>query len=288
VHAPKGDLEYIHYFCGNTEIPEELKSREVRRTALYKAIVSLIRAYANIADEMEAAGYSAAEITYIKKRLEHYVKLREVIRKASGETIDLKMYEADMRHLLDNYIQADDSVVISPFADMSLIDVIVKSGIAAAVDSLPGGIRGNREAVAETIENNVRKKIIKDQLLDPTYFARMSKLLDEIIKFRKENAEKYEAYLKKIADLARKTASEKQQDHPESLNTAAKRALYNNLGENESLALQIDAAVLVSKSDGWRGHQAKENQIKEAIWKIVHDEDEVERIFAIVTQQNEY
>ena len=29
------------------------------------------------------------------------VKLREIIRKASGETIDLKAYEADMRHLID-------------------------------------------------------------------------------------------------------------------------------------------------------------------------------------------
>ena len=288
VKAPKGDLEYIHYFCGNTEIPEELKSREVRRTALYKATVAFIRAYANIADELEAAGYNATETAHIKLRLDHYVKLREVIRKASGETIDLKAYEADMRHLLDNYIQADESVVISPFADMSLIDVIVKSGIADAIDSLPGGIKGNKEAVAETIENNVRKKIIKDQLLDPTYFAKMSKLLDEIIKFRKENAEKYEAYLQKIADLANRLMPGKQKDQPESLNTGAKRALYNNLDQNEPLALRIDAAVLVSKSDGWRGHQAKENQIKEAIWKIVNDEDEVERIFAIVKQQNEY
>ncbi len=288
VQVPKGDLEYIHYFCGNTEIPEELKSRDVRRTALYKATVAFIRAYANVADELESAGYSATEIDHIKRRMDHYVKLREVIRKASGETIDLKAYEADMRHLLDNYIQADESVVISPFADMSLIDVIVKSGIADAIDSLPGGIKGNKEAVAETIENNVRKKIIKDQLLDPSYFAKMSKLLDEIIKFRKDNAEKYEAYLKKIADLASKMTPERQPDHPESLNTGAKRALYNNLEQNEPLALQIDAAVLVSKSDEWRGHQAKENQMKKAIWKIVQDEDEVERIFAIVKQQNDY
>ena len=35
------------------------------------------------------------------------MKLREIIRKASGETINLKAYEADMRHLLDTYIEAD-------------------------------------------------------------------------------------------------------------------------------------------------------------------------------------
>lgn len=288
VKAPKGDLEYIHYFCGNTEIPEELKTREVQRTALYKATVAFIRAYANIGDELEAADYSLSEIEHIKQRMDHYVKLREIIRKASGENIDLKAYEADMRHLLDNYIQADESVVISPFGDMSLIDVIVKSGIADAINDLPEGIKKNKEAVAETIENNVRKKIIKDQLLDPAYFEKMSKLLDEIIKFRKENAEKYEAYLQKIADLVGRVATARPDGLPESLDTKAKRALYNNLEQNESFALQIDAAVLVSKSDGWRGNQAKENQIKKAIWKIVNDMDEVERIFAIVKQQNEY
>ncbi len=288
VQAPQGDLEYIHYFCGNTEIPEQLKEREVRRTALYKATVAFVRAYANIADELESAGYSTGETAHIQKRLDHYVKLREVIRKASGETIDLKAYEADMRHLLDNYIQADESVVISPFAEMSLLDVLVKSGIADALDTLPEGIKKDKDAAAETIENNVRKKIIKEQLLDPAWFAKMSQLLDEIIRFRKENAEKYEAYLQKIADLAGRLNRERQNDQPESLNTGAKRALYNNLEQNEPLALQIDAAVLVSKSDGWRGHQAKENQIKEAIWKIVNDQDEVERIFAIVAQQHDY
>jgi hypothetical protein len=45
--------------------------------------VALVRAYANIADELESAGYSAADIGSIKQRLDHYLKLREIIRKAS-------------------------------------------------------------------------------------------------------------------------------------------------------------------------------------------------------------
>ena len=288
VKKPKGDLEHIHYFCGNTELPEELKAREVQRTGLYKGIVSFIRAYANIADDLESAGYSSGEIEHIKQRMDHYVKLREIIRKASGETIDLKAYEADMRNLLDRYIQADDSEVISKFGDMPLIDIIVNSGISDAIANLPDGIKGNKDSVAETIENNVRSKIIKDHLLDPAYYEKMSILLDEIIKKRKEKALEYEAYLQEIADLASKVAAGKVDDTPETLNTGAKRALYNNLGANESLALQIDAAVRLIKPAGWRGNQAKENIIKKAIWKIVADIDEVERIFDIVKQQSEY
>ena len=98
----------------------------------------------------------------IKKQVEFYICLREEIRMASGETLDMKTYEADMRHLIDNYIQADDSKIISVFGDLSLLEIITKSGIADAINSMPGGIRGSKQAVSETIENNVRSKIIKD------------------------------------------------------------------------------------------------------------------------------
>lgn len=288
VESPKGDLEHIHYFCGNTEIPEDLKEREVQRTALYKATANLLRAYANIGDDMEAAGYTADAIEQIKTRVDHFLKLRDVIKNASNEKIDLKAYEADMRYLIDRYIQAEESVVISPFADMPILQVIVKSGIAEAIGAMPEGIKANKEAVAETIENNVRSHIIKNHLLDPAYFEKMSTLLNEIIKFRKENAEKYKEYLEKIADLANQVVAAQPDDTPKSLNTQAKRVLYSNLGENETLALQINDVVRDSKQDGWRGNQAKENQIKQAIFEVVNDVEEVERIFAIVKQQSEY
>jgi len=287
VEPPKGDLEYMHYFCGNTEIPKDLKSREGRRTALYKSIVALIRAYANIKDDMEGAEYSVSEIGHIEKRVKHYIDLREVIRKASGEITDLKPYEADMRHLLDTYIYAEDSKVISPFDGMSLIDIIVKSGIADAINELPEGMRGNN-AAAETIENNIRSTIIKDHLLDPAFFEEMSTLLDEIIKKRKEAVDEYEEYLRNIAALAINVSKGKSDDTPTSLNTKAKVALFNNLDQDESLALKINTVVLQTKSDGWHGNQAKENQIKQAIFNVVNDQDKVELIFDVIRQQDEY
>ena len=108
VTPPKGELQHIHYFCGNTEIPEDLKTREPQRAALYKATVALVRAYANIADELDTAGYSADDTGRIKEQMKHYLDVREIVRKASGECLDLKAYEADMRHLIDTYIEADD------------------------------------------------------------------------------------------------------------------------------------------------------------------------------------
>lgn len=307
VEQPKNSLAYIRYFCGNPEIESDLKARETQRTALYQKTVSLIRAYANIADEMEEAGYTLAETESIKKELDHYLKLREEIRNASGETLDLKTYEADMRHLIDTYIQADEPVVISAFGNMTLLDIIVKSGISDAIATLPGGIRSSREAVAETIENNVRRKIIKEHLIDPAFFDEMSKLLAAIIKERKDNAVSYQEYLERIALIAKKVNEGKSEETPAVLATVAQRALYNNLGKDQVLAMQIDNAVRVSKRDDWRGHLVKENEIKRSIYdQLVAYKDaagrgftedpagpygieaSVERLFNIIKEQKEY
>ena len=203
VEPPKGELEHIHYFCGNTEVPTDLQEREPQRAALYKATVALVRAYANIADELERAGYSAADIARIKGQLDHYLSVREIIRKASGESLDLKPYEADMRHLIDTYIEADEPRKISPFDKLGLLELIVKSGIAEAIAARLGAMKGNKNAIAETIENNVRSKIIKEHLTDPEFFATMSAQLQEIIELRKAKAIEYEEYLKRIAEVAR-------------------------------------------------------------------------------------
>ena len=288
VPVPKTELDYQHYFCGNTELEDELKATEIRRTALYKAAVALIRAYANIAADMDEAGYTTAEQTEIKRLVDFYLKLREEIRMASGETLDMKTYEADMRHLIDNYIQADDSKVISPFGDLSLIEIIVNSGIADAINSLPQGIKSNQQAVSETIENNVRQKIIRDHLLDPAFFEEMSTLLNAIIKERRDNAISYEAYLKKIAEIAKKVQLGILSTTPVALKTPAQRALYNNLDKNEELALNLHESIIEYKPNGWRGIDTREKVVKQAIYRLLNDFDETERIFDIVKKQAEY
>lgn len=284
VELPKSELEYIHYFCGNTEIASDLEERQPQRVAYYKATVALVRAYANLADEMDAAGYSQVETNRIKKQMDDYLAIREIIRKTSGETLDLKPFEADMRHLIDTYIQADEPRKISPFDDLPLLELIVKTGIADAIDKQLGALKGNKNAVAETIENNVRSKIIKQHLSDPEFFEKMSALLDEIIKTRKAKALKYEEYLKEIAELVKKVVAGKADDTPVRLDTPGKRALYNNLNNDEELALKIDDTVKQVRPDGWPGVQSREQVIKAALYGILQNVDEVERTFNIIAE----
>ena len=313
VEPPKDELEHMHYFCGNTEIASDLKEREPQRNALYQTTVALVRAYANIADELDAAGYSAAEISRIKQQVDHYLKVREIIRKASGETLDLKAYEADMRHLIDTYIEADESRNISPFDNMGLLELIVKTGIADAINTHLGNLKENKNAIAEAIENNIRRTILKEHLTDPAYFDKMSTLLDEIIADRKVMAIEYEQYLRRIAELAQSVESGLAEDTPEPLKRSpALRALYNNLKKaGEKLeqadsvaepsdeyavssdpvlekAMEIDAAVRRDRPDGWRGVLVRERAIKAVLYECLQDDAEVERIFLIIKAQEEY
>jgi type I restriction enzyme, R subunit len=288
VEPPKDELQHIHYFCGNTEIPSDLKEREPQRAALYKSTAGLVRAYANISDEMERAGYDVADVGRIRQQLKRFLNVRDIIRNASGETLDIKPYEADMRHLIDTYIEAAEPRKISHFDNMGLLELIVKTGIADAIAAQLGGMKSNKGAVAETIENNVRSKIIKEHLSDPAFYEKMSALLDEIIVARKAKAIEYEEYLRRIAELVREVEAGKSDDTPMELDTAGKRALWNNLGQNEELALKIDAAVRDARPDGWRGVLPREQTIKEAIYRILPDVAEVERIFLIVKAQQEY
>jgi type I restriction enzyme R subunit len=288
VKPPQGEYEYIRYFCGNTEIPTDLQEHEPQRSALYKATATLVRSYANIADELEPAGYTGDEIAHIKKQVQHYLDVREIVRKASGESLDLKPYEADMRHLIDTYIEADEPRKISPFDDMGLLDLIVKTGIANAIAQELGGLKGNKDAISETIENNVRSKIIKEHLTDPAYYEKMSALLDEIIAARKANAIQYEEYLKRVAELAKRVEAGQAEETPKTLNTPGRRALYNNLNHDEGLALKLDEAVRTARPDGWRGVQAREQVVKKALYDVLQDVSEVERIFLIIKAQREY
>jgi type I restriction enzyme, R subunit len=288
VAPPKGSLQYIHYFCGNDPADkDQLQENEPRRIALYKSAVALIRAYANIANEMEEAGYSKTETEIIKEEVDYYEKVRSEIRLASGDYIDLKTYEPAMRHLIDTYIRAEDSRKVSAFDDLSLVQLIVERG-RDAIDALPEGIRDSQETVAETIENNLRRKIMDEQPVNPKYYEKMSHLLDILIRLRREEALSYEQYLQQIIVLAAQIQNPgDSNEYPSPLDTDAKRSLYDNLNRDEKLALALDNEIRNTKKDDWRGNKIKEREVRCVIANHV-PEDQVDEIFELVKKQRDY
>jgi len=283
VKSPKAEIDYIHYFCGENGvggIDEESCSRS--REKLYKLVNRLIRAYAEIKGEMGDAGYTISEQAEIEKDVVFYIALKEIIGKTSGDFIDLKSYEADMRRLIDNYIKAEDSRKLGEFDNLTLLDFIMIQG-----EKLGGK---SKEAAAEAIENNIRKKIVEKILINPKYYEKMSAILDELVRLRREGAAEYESFLEKYIDLVKKTENpETYSDYPENIrHSCALRALFDNCGENEDLAIALDQAVRETKQDGFRHNMFKERKIKQALFAILNDHNEVDRVFNIVVEQKEY
>ncbi|CRX37574.1 type I restriction endonuclease subunit R [Estrella lausannensis] len=265
VEPPKDTPAYMHYFCakdsGNSE---QLKENEPKRLALYKLTAAFIRAFANIANELEEAGYSLAEINLLKSEVDYYEKVRTEVKIASSDYIDLKMFEPAMRHLIDTYIRAEESEKISAFDDLSLIQLIVERG-PDAVQSLPKGMQ-KKEAVAETIENNVRKLIIDEHPINPKYYEKMSELLSALIEQRRQQAIDYETYLAKVIELTKQVQNPANNaNYPSSVNTAGQRALYDNLDESEEIALAVHEAVIKNRQDDWRNNRIKRIKVQNAI-----------------------
>lgn len=277
VAPPRDTKDYIAFFC-STDVDEAdalyadaLKELERKRVQLYKLVASLVRAYANLANDMDAAGYTAKEQAQIQQDVAHYENVRKEVKLASGDYVDMKLYEPSMRHLLDSYIRAQDSEVLTTFDDKTLVELIVDRG-EQALELLPEGIRKNPEAVAETIENNVRRVILDDMALNPKYYQDMSELLDTLIRTRKQEAIHYQEYLKQIMDIVQRVGMPATStDYPASINTLALRALYDNLEQNESLAIALDAAIRRNKSHNWVGHLQKERLLAKTVYTVLVD-----------------
>lgn len=290
VEPPRDTAAYLRFFCAaDSGNAEELKENEPKRVALYKLVAALVRAYANLANEMAEAGYSRAESAEIMAEVDHYEKVREEVKLASGDYVDMKVYEPAMRHLLDTYIRAEESEKVSAFDNLTLIELIVERG-EDALESLPDGIGSNPEAMAETIENNVRRLIIDEMAVNPKYYEKMSQLLDALILQRKQEALNYKVYLDRIVALTKKVSKpESQTSYPADINSAARRALYDNLGQDEELAVRVDTAILEVKKDDWRGMKVKRIEVRNAIKSVLGDDEGlVAAIYKIAESQRDY
>lgn len=304
--APPREVEqFIHYFCGAAANANGLDETEALRVSFYKAVASFVRAFADLAQNLTEAGYSAAEAGRLQTEVQFYADLREAIKKHSGEELDIKPFEADMRHLLNTYIQADHANPMSTVDNFSLVELIVQTGVHDAIAKKLNA-KGNlsKGAIAEGIINNVRKTIIREQLTDPKFYEGMSRLLEDLIKQSREDAAAYEEFLRKAEALVKQLAQKGPGSSPAVLNGHREAiVLFNNLDSiatttfqcpideeaKVKLALDIDLAMRGSAPSSWRGDPAREAQVLNALFPLMgRDRVATSAIFEIIKNQQGY
>ena len=314
VALPRDLEQHLHYFCGDAANPNALNETEALRISFYKAVAVLVRAFAAIAQDLVEAGYSDSDAATLQKEVKFYGEIRAAIKRHSGEELDIKPFEADMRHLINTYIQADPAADLGELGEMSLTELIIETGIHDAI-ARKFNEKGklSKNAIAEGIINNVRKTIIRDQLTDPRFYEQMSTLLDDLIKQSRTDAAAYEEFLRKAEALVKRLAS-KQSDKGVPVALYGKReatVIYNNLprilevaGEGATdvaepradygdecveLALKIDRVMRERAPAGWKGDQAREAQVLNALFPLLdRDREATQAVFDLVKNQPGY
>lgn len=281
VKEPKDEMDYIAYFCGN-----DLEKNAQKRRLFYQLVGAFLRMFVEL-NHLEKPVYSKEEMQQIKQEVQFYRHLQKMIGLNSGDSVDLKSYSEDMRRILDAYIKATDSKTLIKIEDQGLCEVLTQMDINDFNKELSQAFK-NESSMAESIANNTKKRIIEKEASDPKYYEKLSSLLNDLILQFREKKLTYLEYLQQIQDLAKKVIDKEDKNYPKKINTKALKTLYDNLDENEALALKTDACIRGNKKDGWVGHNQKEKNLKIALRKIINDEVLLENIFNLAKHIEEY
>ena len=289
---------YFAYFvyAETTPIDEQQAECDVnanKRETFYKLVSRLVRRYIDIANEMEAAGYTAEEAADIKKQVDYYNDIKDEIKLKSGDALDLKYYDPAMRQLIDNYVRAEDSEKLVDLVDISFLDLIDMEG-EKAIDSLPNKIKQNERSVAEVLAANMRKMIISERPNNPAYFDKMSDLLNNLLQEQKDGKIQYKELIEKLIEKLKDARSTVKTKYPKNIDTKGKQALYDNLNGDVELTQRVHETIKANARDGFRDMDAvgsrKMRSLRNAIEGVLPEveKEKIDDIMKLVVAQKEY
>jgi type I restriction enzyme R subunit len=305
VAAPQSLEQVLRYFCGDGREEGGLEQREGLRVQFYKASAAFTRAFAAMAGDLERAGYAKDEAARLRDDAARCGAWYNAVKLGAGESLDMKPYEADMRALLDKYIEADKARSLGGLGGLTLLEAIVETGMHEAIARLGAEGKLSKDGVAEVILNNVRKALVREKLTDPKFYAELSQVLEELLAQDRASAEGYEAFLRGVERLVRLLRSKGEESDVPAILEGKQEAqvLFRNLdglgGEKfvcpsdpdarAALALALHEAVKQAAQPPWRGDQARERKVKQALFLLLgQDKEATEALFMIVSRQEGY
>lgn len=283
---------FFRYFVYDDNAPEEEMDKQLddnaeKRSKLYKYVRRYLNCYANLANSLEDMGYNEAERKEYAECAKKYDALKREIELRSNDHIDMRRYEPDMRQVLDLYVKAEDSEVIAKLDDTSFLDIVAAQN-EEQLNDLPDELKDEYgRASAETVEANLREVIRKDSPFNPAYYGKLSIILQELIDKRKKEMLDYEEYMKELIELVKKARGKSANSYPESIKTPGMRALYDNLGQNEYLAIRAHAVIKENALVGFRDNRLKQRKLIKALAKMLGDEM-AQKIYDIIKLHDEY
>ena len=284
---PSSTEQNLKYFVTASSNTDEISAYERLRVEYYKQVNSVVRAYSTLSGREVEAGYSDEDFKALKDKINKFVKIKDEISVASGDYIDLKLYEPDMRKLIDTYIRSNRSKVVADLSDRPLLELLASEGIKA-IENLPEGIQESSLAVAETITNNIRRTVVEKSPTNPKYFEKMSYLLNEVVKQLTQDSADYEALLKKLIALSEDVLNPKH-SYPAEISKlgASAGAIYDQVNGDISVTESANR-ILMNAQDGWRTNGMKSRILRNELLDCFKDEELVDKIIEVAKHYENY
>ena len=121
----------------------------------------------------------------------------------------------------------------------------------------------------------------------------MSDVLVGLVEERRQGAIDYKSFLEAVKQLAEQFGGDGSAglaEYPPSIDTAGKRALFDNFGQNEGWVLSVAQAVVDAKIAGWVSSPMPQPKraVTKAIFDAVGDHYDPKDVLDIVMAQNEF
>ena len=226
---------------------------------------------------------SDTELKKYKDDLKRFEKLRRAVRLRYAEAVDPKEYEPKIRKLLDIHIKADDVTQVN-----YPVDIFDDKTFAEVKDER--GIYKNKTAAAraDIIAHAVKRKVTECMEMDPAFYEKFSKLIqDTIDDFKQQHISDLE-YLKRTKDIRDKVANGWRDDVPADIADNGEACAYfgvvkpllEGMDANGEMIDEIAARTAIAiqraigenwKVDFWNDSDAQ-NSVKNKIDDFFFDE----------------
>ena len=291
VAPPRTIDNFFDYFVFPvaTTKPDEEEAATIqsapKRDQLYSAVRTLVTRYSAIALEMEKAGYTTEEAKEIFEKVKNFSNIRDAIMRRAGDIIDMKQYDQAMRQILDTYVEAKHSKVLMSLDDFSFLDLVLDGDSEEAEEEAEDAL-GGKEGVASTITANVRRVINKKRDSNPEEYHKFSERINRLLEDYRQGIIEYKEFLKAMAELARELRGRTSDPR---LDTKAKQAFYDNLGEDADLALEVYDLVKREAKIGFKSSGKKQAKLRHHLEMLAEEKPfDVDTIFNIVMHQDEF
>lgn len=290
VEQPRTLDDFFDYFCVHHTTPAENHEAQCivnapKREAFYQAVMKLSRRYSMIAMQMDEAGYTEQQIHHIAAEVHKFDELRHAILKCSGDYVNLKMYDAQMRALLDRYIVAPRCEKLESLDDFSFLDIInidEATGEVIGVDPEAENELGGERGVSEIMTSNVRRVINRKREANPAEYKYFSDRLNRLLEDLRQKKIEYRDFLKGIRELANEMRSTDKD--PWNGTSPQRKAFYDNFGHDAEFADYLYNAVRNYAKMDFKSNPIKKRLIERVVGQaLINTPYEVEDVMRIIS-----